>query len=185
MKLRFQREGNNYWNPDYRNRWILCLSHLTKDECCSTKNDILILLLAYWTYLVHYFMHILWICPEAGGCTISLKCRFLPTILCCVTFQKPANPQSSNTQIFQKSRCHLKVLGARMVTWSKFCTEGPEILGTTVQNLFAPVSWHPGFMHPCLTLKSYCQYVRSFHICCEKLNILTSTVNLLKLKANT
>ena len=70
-------------------------------------------------------------------------------------------------------------------TWSKFYPEGPEILGTTVQNLFTPISWHPGFVHPCLTFKSYWQFVISFHMCCEKLYILTSTINLLKLKANT
>jgi hypothetical protein len=35
-------------------------------------------------------------------------------------------------QIFQKSLSHSKILGARMVTWSRFHTEEPQILGATV-----------------------------------------------------
>jgi Leu/Phe-tRNA-protein transferase len=38
-------------------------------------------------------------------------------------------------QIFQKSRNHLKILGARRVTRNKFHTEVPQILGATTQNL--------------------------------------------------
>jgi len=34
------------------------------------------------------------------------------------------------TQIFHKSRNHLKIQGARWVT-RKFCTEDPQILGVT------------------------------------------------------
>jgi hypothetical protein len=47
-------------------------------------------------------------------------------------------------QIFQKSRSHLKILGARRVTWSKFRTEDPQILGATVQNLVARDFCTPG-----------------------------------------
>jgi hypothetical protein len=36
--------------------------------------------------------------------------------------------------IFKKSRNHLKILGSRMMTLSKFCTEDPNILGTIVQS---------------------------------------------------
>jgi hypothetical protein len=43
---------------------------------------------------------------------------------------------------------HLKILGARRVTWSKLCTEGPQILGLTVENFGARASWSPGFMQP-------------------------------------
>lgn len=49
--------------------------------------------------------------------------------------------------IFQISRSHIKVLSARRVTWSKFPTEYMQILSTTIQNLVATVTWHPGFVH--------------------------------------
>jgi hypothetical protein len=35
------------------------------------------------------------------------------------------------------------------MTWGKFHTENPEILGTTMKNLIATTSWHPGFVHAC------------------------------------
>ena len=52
------------------------------------------------------------------------------------------------TKFPKKFRDYLKILGARTVTWSKFHTEDPEILGTTVQSL---VSWtirRSEFVHP-------------------------------------
>ena len=39
---------------------------------------------------------------------------------------------SRYAHIFQKSKSHLKILGARRVTWSKFHTEDPQILGATI-----------------------------------------------------
>jgi hypothetical protein len=51
-------------------------------------------------------------------------------------------------QIFQKSGCHQKVLGTRRVIRSTFHSEHPQILGTTVQNLVATVTWRLGFVHP-------------------------------------
>jgi hypothetical protein len=47
-------------------------------------------------------------------------------------------------KIFQKSRSHLKILGARRVKWSKFHTEKPQILGVTVQNLSRHGDLAPG-----------------------------------------
>jgi len=44
---------------------------------------------------------------------------------------------SRGEQIFQKSRNHVKILGAQRVTLSKFHTEDPQILGIIVQNLVA------------------------------------------------
>ena len=44
---------------------------------------------------------------------------------------------SRGAQIFQKANSHLKILGAMKVTWSKFRTEGPQILGTRLQNVVA------------------------------------------------
>jgi len=43
--------------------------------------------------------------------------------------------ESRGAQIFHKFGSHLKILGARRVTWSKFQTEEPQILGAPTQNL--------------------------------------------------
>jgi hypothetical protein len=53
-------------------------------------------------------------------------------------------------QIFQKSRSHLKIPGARTVAWSKFHTHDPQILGATIQNLVTMATWYfdPVFLHP-------------------------------------
>jgi hypothetical protein len=50
--------------------------------------------------------------------------------------------------IFKKSRCHLRLLGARRVIRRNFHTEGPQILGATVNNLAATMTWRPEFVHP-------------------------------------
>jgi hypothetical protein len=47
-------------------------------------------------------------------------------------------------QNVQKSRSHLKILGARRVTWSKFHAEAPQISHATA-------TWHSGFVHPWVT----------------------------------
>jgi len=52
---------------------------------------------------------------------------------------------------FWKSRRHLKILGARQVTWDKFHTVDSQILYTIVQNVVATV-WRPGFVHSSLKL---------------------------------
>jgi hypothetical protein len=52
-------------------------------------------------------------------------------------------------QVFQKSRSHLTIRGAKMVTCIKFHTEGCQILGTSVQNVVAVTIRCPGFVHPC------------------------------------
>jgi hypothetical protein len=57
--------------------------------------------------------------------------------------------QCKSAQIFRNSRSHLQVPGTRRVTWCKFRTEDPQILGATVQNVVATVSLRPGFVHPC------------------------------------
>jgi len=49
-------------------------------------------------------------------------------------------------QIFQRSSSHLKIPGSRMVTCSKFHTNGTLILGPTVQNLVTRQTWRPGFV---------------------------------------
>jgi hypothetical protein len=56
------------------------------------------------------------------------------------------------TKIFKKSASRLRILGARRVTWSKFRTEDPQILGVTLRNLVprnisTPDLWHMRFCH--------------------------------------
>jgi hypothetical protein len=43
----------------------------------------------------------------------------------------------------------LVILGARMVTRRKFPAENPQILGATVQNIFATATRRQGFVQPC------------------------------------
>ena len=50
--------------------------------------------------------------------------------------------------MFQKPKSHLKILVARRVTCSRFNTEGPQILGATVQNIVARANWHPVLCTP-------------------------------------
>jgi hypothetical protein len=54
---------------------------------------------------------------------------------------------SRDAKTSQKSRSHLKILGATRVTRSKFHIEEPQISGATGQNLLATATWRPGFEH--------------------------------------
>jgi len=49
-------------------------------------------------------------------------------------------------QIFQQCKRHLRIVGAIRVTCSKFHSEDPQILGTTVESLVARVAWSSGFV---------------------------------------
>jgi hypothetical protein len=71
------------------------------------------------------------------------------------------SPQNRGPQIFQKSTSHLKILGARKVTWSKCNTEDLERSGANVENLLARATWRPEFVHPCPKLLLFFNYV--FH----------------------
>jgi hypothetical protein len=55
---------------------------------------------------------------------------------------------SSGEDVFQKTRIHLEIPGTRRVTRSKFHSEDPHILSTTVEDVVVVVSWHPTFVHP-------------------------------------
>ena len=55
--------------------------------------------------------------------------------------------------MLQKCKSHLKILGAWRVTWSKYHTKDPQVLGSTVQNLVATATWRPGFVHRCSKCK--------------------------------
>lgn len=48
-------------------------------------------------------------------------------------------------QIFKKCRSHLKILGARRVTWCKFHIKDSQTLD--MQNVVAIATWHLGFVH--------------------------------------
>ena len=54
---------------------------------------------------------------------------------------RPTMVYTSVTQVYQKSRTQLKMLGARRVTWNKLYTQEPQVLGATLQNLVAWVKW--------------------------------------------
>jgi hypothetical protein len=76
------------------------------------------------------------------------------------------------SQIFNKSRSHFKILS---VTWSKFHSEDPQILNSTIQDL----SWWPGIWELCtyditsVTNKFYHTFFLSkFKVCIFTLNHL-------------
>jgi len=52
-----------------------------------------------------------------------------------VKFSKLFQATDRGANIFQNSMCHLKILGAGRVTWSKFHTENLQILGATEENV--------------------------------------------------
>ena len=48
-------------------------------------------------------------------------------------------------------RSRLKILGTRRLTWGKFHSEDPQMVGATVKNSLVTATWRPVFMHPCIT----------------------------------
>jgi hypothetical protein len=50
--------------------------------------------------------------------------------------------------IFQISRTHIKILGARRVMWSKFYTEEPQTFGAKVKKAVTMTTRRPQFVHP-------------------------------------
>jgi hypothetical protein len=57
------------------------------------------------------------------------------------------------TQIFQKSRRSLKIVGATRVTWRKCHTEDPQTFGAIEKNWIARAIWRPGFVQPCFSVR--------------------------------
>jgi hypothetical protein len=53
-------------------------------------------------------------------------------------------------QILQKLSSHLKILGVRRMTCSKFHAQDPQILGAIAQNLVAQATWQPAVLLPWL-----------------------------------
>jgi hypothetical protein len=79
------------------------------------------------------------------------------------------NGKTRGRQISQKSTSHLKILGARTLTWSTCRTEDAQTLGDIVQNVFVRATWRPGIVHPwsprCKDLNAPQNYViRTFPI---------------------
>ena len=66
----------------------------------------------------------------------------------------PTNSLPGGAQLFQKFRSHLKILGSRKVTWSKFRNDDPQTLGVTILNLHATATRNPGFVHSWLWLST-------------------------------
>ena len=59
-------------------------------------------------------------------------------------------PFVRGAQFFQKSRIHLKILGAIRMVRNKVHTENPQLSRPTVKNLVATTTWRRGIVHPCL-----------------------------------
>jgi len=79
--------------------------------------------------------------------------------------------------VFQKSRSHLKILGARRVTCGKSHTKGPQILRATVQNLVSRVA--QVLCTPELYFhSSICLHVVVFNYAKGQLNICTFKKNM-------
>ena len=57
-------------------------------------------------------------------------------------------------QILQKYRSHIKILGAKRVTWSKFHSVGLQILKPYHKTVEVRTTWYPEFVRPCFTLLS-------------------------------
>jgi hypothetical protein len=96
-----------FYIPFYRRSrlcWVIPLPHLS--ACLSSKQKVL-------TFILHLHYCVYWRC-----CYKSWR-RYI---------------YIGVHKFSKKSGSHLKILGARRVTLSKFLTEEPQILGTTVQN---------------------------------------------------
>ena len=79
--------------------------------------------------------------------TFIFFCRFL--LLVCEEAKCIYVKQNRDIQIFQNFSNHLKILGARRVTWSEDHAEHPQILAASIQNLVAAATWPLGFLHLC------------------------------------
>ena len=67
-----------------------------------------------------------------------------------VHFTHSLHIHARGTQLFQKSRSHLRTLSARRVIWRKFDTKDPKISGATVNNSVARATWRIGFVQHCI-----------------------------------
>jgi len=91
----------------------------------------------------------------------SLLSKQQYNMLACNTLNTAFSQQDlENAWIYCPSQCklmgwhHLKIQGGRRVTWSKFCTEDPQILGVITKNL---LSWSAGALDLCTLPDVYLQ----------------------------
>jgi len=82
------------------------------------------------------------VCPY--GIVSGYSSTYLPFSVSC----DAASPTSRVHKFFHKSGSRVKILGPRRFTWSKLHAEEPLILGATLQNSVAVVTWHPCFVPP-------------------------------------
>jgi len=75
------------------------------------------------------------------------------------------------SQTSQKCLSYLNILGTRRMTWRKCHAWDPQILGATMWSFVATVTWHLGFVHPCIKALSkltFCGFVLlSFYVTCQ------------------
>jgi hypothetical protein len=66
-------------------------------------------------------------------------------------------------QAFQNSRSHVKILGARRITGSKFYTEDVLISCATIPHFVTTAIWHLGYAHP-FNKGSCLNYIKAFEL---------------------
>ena len=74
--------------------------------------------------------------------------KILYVRLCEKLYCLPICTQMCYAQIFQYFRSYLKILGVRRTTESKYHTEDPKLLGTTLQTLSSHGDLAPGMGPP-------------------------------------
>ena len=102
---------------------------LLKDQIHSSA-FLLELLMFYFIYVMHLSIRLIW------------RSQFISVHLYIFI------PVFRGARSFHRSWKHLKILHDRRVTWSKFLTEDPQILGVTEQNFAPMATWRSGFARP-------------------------------------
>lgn len=123
LQVKFALNPIGSCQTDFRYRELFVyfiLPHIISFEACTFLHSY-ITRLHFDTSLfdIHWLVHL-----QVPYTESSQKCRY----------------KSRDTQIVQKSGCHLKIWGARMVRWNIFHTEDPEIFGAMVKNLIAQIT---------------------------------------------
>jgi hypothetical protein len=70
---------------------------------------------------------------------------------------------NQGAQILQEIQKPSQILGARTVTYSKFRTKDPQILGASIQKLVAVATGPTDFVHSCQL--SFCSFSASPNSC--------------------
>jgi hypothetical protein len=128
--------------PTLDDDWMLILSH---------RYFIVFLLCLIPSDLSHHSPHVPLSLPLLL-IVLSLLFLLLPLHCSCTARFRPRavkvwGPKTVAPK-FWKFPTDVMVLAARVVIWSKFQTEAPEILGATLQNLLSLATWVPRFVDP-------------------------------------